>query len=104
VSKKKDEIFEGRKPCWLIWVILPSGHTTLRAVCLSKSVADKYEKYILAIGKIERVMVEESMTNHLYFGAFEKGQTVDPKDVRKALDAARADFNSRPASGGSRGD
>lgn len=88
----EDECFKDRRPCWLLWVILPSGHTALRAVCLSRPVADRYEKYIKATQKVERVMVEESRTNHLYFGAFEKGQTVDPKDVKKALAAARREY------------
>ncbi len=87
-----DAIFKGRKKCWLIWVILPSGHTALRAVTLSKVVADRYEDYIKNTQKIERVMVEESLTNHLYFGAFDKGQTVDPKDVVKALARARVEY------------
>lgn len=87
-----ENIFKGRVKCWLIWVILPSGHTALRAVCLSKVVADRYEDYIKQTQKIERVMVEESRTNHLYFGAFEKGQTVDPKDVLAALARARVEF------------
>lgn len=90
--KPEDEAFAGRMPCWLIWVILPTGHQALRAVCLSKSVADRYEEYIKETQKVERVMVEESRTNHLYFGAFEKGQTVDPKDVLKALAAARKEY------------
>lgn len=90
-----DEVFEGRKPCWLIWAILPSGHTALRAVCLSKSVADRYEKYILNTQNVERVMVEPSLTNHLYFGVYEKGQTVDPAEVKKALAGARRDYAKR---------
>lgn len=88
----EDECFKDRRPCWLLWVILPSGHTALRAVCLSKAVADRYETYIKETQKVERVMVEESRTNHLYFGAFDKGQTVDPKDVLAALARARTEF------------
>lgn len=90
-KKKVDEVFAGRKPCWLLWVLLPSGHTVLRAVCLSKSVADHYEKYIKATQKVERVLVEESRTNHLYFGAFEKDYP-DPDKVKEALARAREEY------------
>jgi hypothetical protein len=92
MSAKEVDIFKDRMPCWLIWVILPSGHTALRAVCMSKAVADRYEEYIKQTQKVERVMVEESRTNHLYFGMHDKGQIVDPKDVKKALARARVEY------------
>lgn len=91
-----DEMFRDRKPCWLVWVVLKSGHTALRAVCLSKGVADHYEKYIQATQQVERVMVEESRTNHLYFGMLETPP--NPDAVKAALKRARTEYAKKPKS------
>lgn len=80
-----------RRPCWLIWVLLSSGKQALRAVCLSKKVADAYVEYAGKLPKVERVFAEESRTDHLYFGMFELGQR-DQKDIKAALKAARKEY------------
>jgi hypothetical protein len=81
-----------RRKCWLIWVILSSGTQALRAVCLSREVADAYVEYAKKLPKVERVMAEPSITDHLYFGAFEFGaQSV--KDIKAALKRAKAEYS-----------
>lgn len=77
-------------PGWLIWALMRSGASVLRAICTTEALALMYQVYLKdSDANVERVIVEESRMNHLYFGLFEKGPLADPKNVRAALKSAR---------------
>lgn len=84
-----------RYPIWLVWVILPSGYTALRATCTTEATARRYEKYCLKALKVSRVMVEKSLTDHLYFGALQDGLP-KKKDILAALKKAGEDYRRKP--------
>ena len=96
-KNKQAELVTERRPCWIIWAILSSGHQVIKAICLSEPVAEAYTKYVTKLPKVERVLAEKSLTDHLYFGLMEKGPIMDPASVKKALAKAREAYRSKPA-------
>jgi hypothetical protein len=77
-----------QRPGWLVWAIRPNGATVLRAICTTEQCAKHYKEYLLKAEGAERVYIEGSRLNHLYFGIMERGGP-DPKKVKAALAAAR---------------
>lgn len=80
--------FPKQIPGWLVWSGNKDGSTALRAVDTTEKMAKLHEKAIISEGRAERVFIERTRLNHLYFGMFEHGAP-DPEKVKKALADAR---------------
>lgn len=85
--------FPAKKPCWLIWCLMPSGQQILRAIDTTATMAKLHKKAIVNEGKADRIFIEKSELNHLYFGVFDmKGFKAA---ISSALSVAREEWKKK---------